>query len=291
MSISYGPGGMRRLSRRQFVQRAGAAGLGLAALGGLAACGDDDSEQRSVLGRCSASPAPPRPPSPAPRPRRVQRGCAGVERCRRRRGRLELSAAPTATGVPDELAYKGAIKIVGLGVDLTPDIKAAWEAKFPDVTLEFTVKSTPEISQIALTQPESQDLMSGYFHQMDQLWPSNQFIVLDSGEHRSVGRGQPAAQARRAGGGWQGGRRRRALPQDLPRGRRRHVRDRRDAASSRCRRATTTPTRSATTRRSSASRTPGRSCSTTRSRAASRSSTIPRSASWTPRWPSRRPAS
>ena len=89
------------------------------------------------------------------------------------------AAAPTATGVPEELAYKGPIKIVGLGVDLTPDIKAAWEKKFPDVTLEFTVKSTPEISQIALTQPESQDLMSGYFHQMDQLWPSNQFIILD----------------------------------------------------------------------------------------------------------------
>jgi putative spermidine/putrescine transport system substrate-binding protein len=82
--------------------------------------------------------------------------------------------------VPDTLAYKGSLKIVGLGVDLTPDIKAAWETKFPDIKLEFTVKSTPEISQIALTQPESQDIMSGYFHQMDQLWPSGQFIVLDS---------------------------------------------------------------------------------------------------------------
>ena len=178
MSISYGPGGMRRLSRRQFVQRAGAAGLGLAALGGLAACGDDDSDSSgssaaapATSEAAPASPAPRRPPSPARlrRSRALPPSEAGSS-----------AAAPTATGVPDELAYKGPLKIVGLGVDLTPDIKAAWEAKFPDVTLEFTVKSTPEISQIALTQPESQDIMSGYFHQMDQLWPSGQFIVLDS---------------------------------------------------------------------------------------------------------------
>ena len=83
-----------------------------------------------------------------------------------------LFAAEASAGYKATSAYKGTLKIVGLGVDLTPDIKAAWETKFPDVTLEFTVKSTPEISQIALTQPESQDLMSGYFHQMDQLWPS-----------------------------------------------------------------------------------------------------------------------
>jgi len=176
MSISYGPGGMRRLSRRQFVQRAGAAGLGLAALGGLAACGDDDSGSTSSAAAPETSAAA-----------EVSSAAASVESsaaAEASSAEAEVSsavesAAPAATGVPEELAYKGPLKIFGLGVDLTPDIKAAWEAKFPDVTLEFTVKSTPEISQIALTQPESQDLMSGYFHQMGQLWPSNQFIVLD----------------------------------------------------------------------------------------------------------------
>jgi putative spermidine/putrescine transport system substrate-binding protein len=176
MSISYGPGGMRRLSRRQFVQRAGAAGLGLAALGGLAACGDDDSDSSSSAAAPETSAAAPSSSAAAP----AESSAAAPESsAAASEAGSSSAAAPTATGVPEELAYKGPLKIFGLGVDLTPDIKAAWEKKFPDVTLEFTVKSTPEISQIALTQPESQDLMSGYFHQMDQLWPSNQFIVLD----------------------------------------------------------------------------------------------------------------
>lgn len=180
MSISYGPGGMRRLSRRQFVQRAGAAGLGLAALGGLAACGDDDSGDTSSAATSAAAEATSAQAEVSSAVASAESTAAAeVSSAEAEVSSAVESAAGAATGVPDELAYKGSIKIVGLGVDLTPDIKAAWEAKFPDVTLEFTVKSTPEISQIALTQPESQDLMSGYFHQMDQLWPSNQFIVLD----------------------------------------------------------------------------------------------------------------
>ena len=66
MSISYGPGGMRRLSRRQFVQRAGAAGLGLAALGGLAACGDDDSDSTSAAAPESSAAAPAESSAAAP---------------------------------------------------------------------------------------------------------------------------------------------------------------------------------------------------------------------------------
>ncbi len=141
MSQSYGPGDIRRMSRRQFVGRAGAAGIGLGALaGGLAACGGDDEP--------AATPA--------------------------------STPVPAATDAPPAAAYQGAIRIVGLGVDLQDPIKAAYEASHPGVTVEFTVKSTPETAQIVLTTPDTQDILSGYFHQMDQIWPSGNLMVLDA---------------------------------------------------------------------------------------------------------------
>ena len=48
------------------------------------------------------------------------------------------------------------------------------------VKLEFTVKSTPEVTQIVVTQPDTQDILSGYYHQMDQVWPSGNLMPIET---------------------------------------------------------------------------------------------------------------
>jgi putative spermidine/putrescine transport system substrate-binding protein len=125
------------MNRRQFVRNAGIAGVGLTAMGALAACGGSDS------GSSSSS---------------------------------SDTAAAASTG--DVAPYQGTLKVVGLGVDLIDPIKAAFEKATPGVTLEFTVKSTPECTQIALTQPDSLDILSGYYQQTDQVWPSGNFMAI-----------------------------------------------------------------------------------------------------------------
>ena len=59
-----------------------------------------------------------------------------------------------------------------------PPIKTAYEKTHPGIKLQFTVKDTPEIGQIVLTQPKTQDIMSGYYHQLDQVWPSGNLIPI-----------------------------------------------------------------------------------------------------------------
>jgi putative spermidine/putrescine transport system substrate-binding protein len=132
---------MRRMNRRQFVRNAGLAGVGLTAMGALAACGGSDS------GSTSSAAA-------------------------------DTAAAEATTAAAEVAAYQGTLKVVGLGVDLIDPIKAAFEAATPGVTLEFTVKSTPECTQIALTQPDSLDILSGYYQQTDQVWPSGNFMAI-----------------------------------------------------------------------------------------------------------------
>ncbi len=130
---------MRRMNRRQFVRNAGLAGVGLTAMGALAACGGGDSATTA----------------------------AAVT--------TETEAATTAVEVP---AYQGSLRILGLGVDLIDPIKAAFEAATPGVTLEFTVKGSAEMVQFASTQPDSFDLMSSYYHQIDQVWPVGNFMAI-----------------------------------------------------------------------------------------------------------------
>ena len=132
---------MRRMNRRQFVRNAGLAGVGLTAMGALAACGGSDS------GSTSSAAA-------------------------------DTAAAEATTAAAEVAAYQGTLKIVGLGVDLIDPIKAAFEKATPGVTLEFTVKSTPECTQIALTQPDSFDIFSGYYQQTDQVWPSGNLMAI-----------------------------------------------------------------------------------------------------------------
>ncbi len=133
---------MRRMNRRQFVRNAGLAGVGLTAMGVLAACGGDDSAATTAAAETTDT------------------------------------AAAATTAAAEVPAYQGSLKIIGLGVDLIDPIKAAFEAATPGVTLEFTVKSTPEITQLSLTQPDSFDVLSGYYHVYDQVWPSGNFMAI-----------------------------------------------------------------------------------------------------------------
>ena len=145
---------MRRMNRRQFVRNAGLGAVGLTAMGALAACGgSDDSGSESSAG-------------------------------------ADTAVADTAAAADVE-PYQGTLRIVGLGVDLIDPIKAAYEAAHPGVTLEFTVKSTPEITQLVLTQPDSFDIMSGYYHQMDQLWPSGNLQAIPTSAMTRFGEVSP----------------------------------------------------------------------------------------------------
>ncbi len=129
---------MRRMNRRQFVRNAGLAGVGLTAMGALAACGGGDSATTAAA----------------------------------------VTTEAEATTVVEVPAYQGSLRIIGLGVDLIDPIKAAFEAATPGVTLEFTVKGSAEMVQFASTQPDSFDLMSSYYHQIDQVWPVGNFMAI-----------------------------------------------------------------------------------------------------------------
>ncbi len=129
---------MRRMNRRQFVRNAGLAGVGLTAMGALAACGGDSATTTAAA----------------------------------------VTTEAEVTTVAEVPAYQGSLRIIGLGVDLIDPIKAAFEAATPGVTLEFTVKGSAEMVQFASTQPDSFDLMSSYYHQIDQVWPVGNFMAI-----------------------------------------------------------------------------------------------------------------
>ncbi len=129
---------MRRMNRRQFVRNAGLAGVGLTAMGALAACGGDSATTTAAA----------------------------------------VTTEAEVTTVVEVPAYQGSLRIIGLGVDLIDPIKAAFEAATPGVTLEFTVKGSAEMVQFASTQPDSFDLMSSYYHQIDQVWPVGNFMAI-----------------------------------------------------------------------------------------------------------------
>ncbi len=133
---------MRRMNRRQFVRNAGLAGVGLTAMGALAACGGGDSATSAAAETTAAE------------------------------------TMATETMAEEVAAYQGSLRVLGLGVDLIDPIKAAFEAATPGVTLEFTVKSTAECKQLALTQPDSFDIYSDYYQDNDQVWPSGNMMAI-----------------------------------------------------------------------------------------------------------------
>ena len=83
------------------------------------------------------------------------------------------AAADTSGGGATTAApYQGTLRVLGIGVDQSDPIKAMYEKDHPGVKIEWTIKSTPETTQLVLTQPDSFDIFSGYYHQMDQVWPA-----------------------------------------------------------------------------------------------------------------------
>ncbi len=129
---------MRRMNRRQFVRNAGLAGVGLTAMGALAACGGGDSATTAAAVTTEAE-------------------------------------TTTAVEVP---AYQGSLRILGIGADTIDPIKAAFEAATPGVTIEFTNKSAPEMTQLGMIQPDSFDISAGYYHMFDQVWPTGNFMAI-----------------------------------------------------------------------------------------------------------------
>lgn len=91
-------------------------------------------------------------------------------------GGSSASTAGTAARGP----YKGTLRVLGIGVDLTDQIKAMYEQSHPGITLEFTVKTQPETAQLAITQSGDFDIWSGYFHQLSQVWPARTLMPVDT---------------------------------------------------------------------------------------------------------------
>jgi putative spermidine/putrescine transport system substrate-binding protein len=102
------------------------------------------------------------------------------------------AAATTEAGGATTAApakFTGTLRVLGLGVDLqaadgragaAPGAPIAEEAeKALGFKVQFTVKTTTEMEQIALTQPESFYVFSGYHYQYDRLWPSGNFQPVE----------------------------------------------------------------------------------------------------------------
>jgi putative spermidine/putrescine transport system substrate-binding protein len=149
-----------RMNRRQFVRNAGLAGMGLASIGALAACGGGSDDTTTA----------------APADTGTDTGAA-------------TTAADAAIGNWQD--YQGTLKVVGLGVDLIDPIKEAFEKSHPGITLEFTVKSTPEVTQLVLTQPANYDVASIYFQQIDTIWDSGNLWPIPTSEITRYGEISP----------------------------------------------------------------------------------------------------
>jgi putative spermidine/putrescine transport system substrate-binding protein len=90
-------------------------------------------------------------------------------------------AAPADTGTPTEEVpqFTGTIRVTGLGVDLIDPIREAAEAAL-GFTLAFDVTDTVTARNKVITQPNSLDIFSGYFNDIDQVWPSGNMIPLET---------------------------------------------------------------------------------------------------------------
>ena len=85
--------------------------------------------------------------------------------------------AAEEAGTQEAEKFTGTLKVTGLGVDLIDPIKAAAEAAL-GFTLAFDVTDTVTARNKAVTQPESLDIFSGYFNDIDQVWPSGNMVPI-----------------------------------------------------------------------------------------------------------------
>jgi putative spermidine/putrescine transport system substrate-binding protein len=79
--------------------------------------------------------------------------------------------AAQEAGTQEAEPFTGTIRVTGLGVDLIDPIKEAAEAAL-GFTLAFDVTDTVTARNKVVTQPDALDIFSGYFNDIDQVWPS-----------------------------------------------------------------------------------------------------------------------
>ncbi len=85
------------------------------------------------------------------------------------------AAQPVDTGEVEQ--FTGTLAVTGLGVDLIDPIKAAAEAAL-GFTLAYDVTDTVTARNKVVTQPEQLDVFSGYFNDIDQVWPSGNMMPI-----------------------------------------------------------------------------------------------------------------
>jgi putative spermidine/putrescine transport system substrate-binding protein len=73
--------------------------------------------------------------------------------------------------------FTGTLKVTGLGVDLIDPIREAAE-KALGFTLAFDVTDTVTARNKVVTQPQALDIFSGYFNDIDQVWPSGNMAPI-----------------------------------------------------------------------------------------------------------------
>jgi hypothetical protein len=88
-----------------------------------------------------------------------------------------VSAKTTALVVGEEPGASKLTKAQRLGVDLIDPIREAAEAAL-GFTLAFDVTDTVTARNKAVTQPQSLDIFSGYFNDIDQVWPSGNLAPI-----------------------------------------------------------------------------------------------------------------
>ncbi len=127
------------------------------------------------------------------------------------------AAAPAGTGEAEP--FTGTLEVTGLGVDLIDPIKEAAE-KALGFTLAYDVTDTVTARNKVVTQPEALDIFSGYFNDIDQVWPSGNMapIPIDQIERWDQLTGlykTGKIEENEANSGVPAGRRRRSLPEAL----------------------------------------------------------------------------
>jgi putative spermidine/putrescine transport system substrate-binding protein len=85
--------------------------------------------------------------------------------------------AAQEAGTQEAEKFTGTLRVTGLGVDLIDPIREAAE-KALGFTLAFDVTDTVTARNKVVTQPQALDIFSGYFNDIDQVWPSGNMAPI-----------------------------------------------------------------------------------------------------------------
>ena len=89
----------------------------------------------------------------------------------------EGGGAAQEAGTEEAEKFTGTLNVTGLGVDLIDPIKEAAEAAL-GFTLAFDVTDTVTARNKVVTQPQALDIFSGYFNDIDHVWPSGNMVPI-----------------------------------------------------------------------------------------------------------------